>query len=135
MPKEIYITELDLKKLKKLIDTVEKKGQTLDPYLKSLKGELEKAIVVDPREVPANAITMRSQVLLQLDQEEITVSLVYPDEADWSAGKLSVLSPIGTAILGYREDDLVEWAVPSGIAQILIKKLLYQPEAAGDYHM
>jgi len=63
------------------------------------------------------------------------ITLVYPDEADITENKLSVLSPVGTAILGYRVGNIIKWDVPEGVAEIHIKELLYQPEAAGDYHL
>ena len=60
---------------------------------------------------------------------------VFPKEADIDRGRLSVISPVGTAILGYTEGDTIEWKVPSGKRRIKIEKVLYQPEAAGDYHL
>jgi regulator of nucleoside diphosphate kinase len=59
-----------------------------------------------------------------------TYTLSYPVEADLDAGKLSVLAPIGTALLGYREGDVVEWPVPGGVRVLKIERLLHQPEAA-----
>ncbi|MPN08809.1 Regulator of nucleoside diphosphate kinase [bioreactor metagenome] len=78
---------------------------------------------------------MNSRVLMNLNGKDMEVSLVYPCDADWGENRLSVLSPVGTAILGYSEGDDIEWKVPSGTARITIKKLLYQPEARGDYHL
>jgi regulator of nucleoside diphosphate kinase len=69
-------------------------------------------------------------VSVLLDGAQETISLVYPHEADVSENKLSVLSPIGTAILGYREGDAVAWPVPSGCVKVEIKKVVFQPEAA-----
>jgi regulator of nucleoside diphosphate kinase len=78
---------------------------------------------------------MNSKALLSLNENEMELSLVYPGEANLAKKRLSVLSPIGTAILGYGEGDRIEWEVPSGLAKIHIRKVLYQPEAAGDYHL
>ena len=78
---------------------------------------------------------MNTRALLHLDHEDIELTLVYPEDADLAKNKMSVLSPIGTAILGYKAGDIVEWEVPSGITQIHIKGILYQPEASGDYHL
>jgi len=75
---------------------------------------------------------MNSRALLKIDDDPMEVALVYPDDADAGEGSLSVLSPIGTAILGCRKGDLVEWEVPSGTTAIRIEDVLYQPEAAGD---
>ena len=80
---------------------------------------------------------MNSQVVLSdlETSEDVIYTLVFPSDADIDAGKISVLAPIGTAILGYRVGDVIEWMVPSGKRRIAIKELRYQPEAAGDYHL
>ena len=64
--------------------------------------------------------------------ESNTYSLVFPTEADFAEGKISVLAPIGTAILGYRQGDTIEWPVPSGLCKLKVDEIVYQPEAAGD---
>ena len=63
------------------------------------------------------------------------MALVYPEDADGSPGKLSVFSGVGTAILGYREGDAFDWRMPERTRHIRIGKVLYQPEAAGDFHL
>ena len=63
------------------------------------------------------------------------MTLVYPEDADQSAGKLSVSSGIGTAILGYKQGDAVDWRMPDRTCRIRIGKVLYQPEAAGNFHL
>ncbi len=135
MPKGIYITEADRAKLLEIIETELKNSHTLDKSMKSLQEEINNASIVDSQQIPRDVITMNSRALLHLNEEDVEVSLVYPEDADWSANRMSVLSPIGTAILGYQEGDLVEWEVPSGKTQIHIKKITYQPEASGDYHL
>lgn len=135
MPKDIYITEVDKERLRKIIDHELKSTHRLDPAMKKLEEEIENAKVVASRQIPRDVITMNSQAVLHLNGEDIEVSLVYPEDADWGSSKMSVLSPIGTAILGYQEGDIVEWAVPSGNTQIHIKQVSYQPEACGDYHL
>ncbi len=128
MSRRIIITEEDMKKLKKLVD-----GEIDDvknkPHVLELDNELKRAEIVDENQLPYDVITMNSRVLLLLDGAEETVSLVYPQEADMSQNKISILSPIGTAIIGFREGDVVEWAVPSGVTRIDICKVLYQPES------
>lgn len=78
---------------------------------------------------------MNSRALLHLDDEKVEVALVYPQDADDSAGKLSVYSDIGTAILGYKEGDAFDWRIPNRTRRISIEKVLYQPEAAGDFDL
>ncbi len=135
MRKEIYITEIDKERLSKIIDTEIKIGNILDKTNKKLSDEINNAIVVSSRQVPQDIITMNTRALLYLDNEDLELTLVYPEEADFANNKMSVLSPIGTAILGYKVGDTVEWEVPSGITQIHIKGVLYQPEASGDFHL
>jgi regulator of nucleoside diphosphate kinase len=67
--------------------------------------------------------------------EEKVYTLVFPSEADLSQQKISVLAPIGTAILGYRIGDTVEWRVPAGVKNMRIEDILFQPEAEGHYQL
>ena len=126
---DIYITEIDKARLSELL-AFERASEVFE-----LEHEIERAIVVDPREVAQDVVTMNSRALLQLDEEEVEVSLVYPEDADGTAGKLSVCSGIGTAILGYQEGDAFDWRVADRTCRIGIGKVLYQPEAAGDFHL
>ena len=135
VPSEIYITEIDRDRLKKMIDNELNFGNQPNKTVSDLKSEIERAKIVRPQLLPQNVITMNSRALLRLDQKEMEVSLVYPKDAGHSNDKLSVLNPVGTAILGYNEGQKILWEVPSGITEIYIQKVLYQPEAAGDYHL
>lgn len=134
MSRTIYITEFDLKRLRELIRDADSGNYRGSPYLDHLRGELDRARIVQPSEVPADVITMNSRVLMQdADSgEEMTLTLVFPQDADVLEDKISVLAPIGTAMLGYREGDTVDWEVPDGLRRLVVKKLLYQPEASGD---
>ena len=67
--------------------------------------------------------------------KELIYSLVFPKEADVDKGKISVLAPVGTAMIGYRVGDIIEWEVPSGLRRLKVEEVLYQPEASGDYHL
>ncbi len=82
--------------------------------------------------VPPDVVTMRSRVrvLDMVSGRAATYTICYPTEANLEAGRLSVLAPIGTALLGYREGDVVEWPVPGGVRVLKIEKLEHQPEAA-----
>ena len=127
---EIYITEFDKARLKSLVEVEQDAG------IYELEHEIERAIVVDPWNVAEDVVTMNSKALLQVDgEEEVEVALVYPEDADEAAGKLSVCSAIGTAILGYKAGDAVSWRMPNRTCHIRIGKVLYQPEAAGDFHV
>ncbi len=126
---EIYITEIDKARLRSLLD-LEPPSEVFE-----LEHEIERAIVVDPRQVTGDVVTMNSKALLTVDDEEREVALVYPEDADDRAGKLSVCSGIGTAILGYKAGDAFNWRIPNRTCRIRIEKVLYQPEAAGHFHL
>jgi len=130
----IYITELDYDRLNGLIDRTRERNDVDKEYLKTLEAELERAEIVDAKDIPADVITMRSKVRLKdlASGDSNTYSLVFPTEADFAEGKISVLAPIGTAILGYRLGDTIEWQVPSGLRRLKVEEILYQPESAGD---
>lgn len=131
MSRKIYITEADKQKLQKQIDDAILDDIRNREHMKDISGELDRAEIVSTNDLPHGVVTMNSRVLLKLDGFEEEIFLVYPHDADLSKNNISVLSPIGTAILGYSEGDIVEWRVPSGVAKVEIKKILYQPEAAG----
>jgi len=132
----IYITVTDKRRLSWLIETTrERNGIEEREYLNKLEDELERASIVDSKAIPADVITMRSKVRLRdlVSGEANIYSLVFPKEADFTQGKISVLAPIGTAILGYKEGDTIEWQVPSGLRRLKVDEILYQPEAEGDF--
>jgi len=133
--KKIYITELDKNRLVEMIrtfnstDTKDKSGITI------LQQELDRAGVVKSQKVPKNVVTMNSRIrLLNVDtQKEMTFQIVYPWQSNIDDEKISVLSPIGTAVLGYKLGDTIRWKVPAGIRTLRIEEILYQPEANGNY--
>lgn len=133
----IHITEYDMARLRELLDDASPQERRGNQYLESLEAELARARVLAPTEIPPNVITMNSVAhLVDLDtQEEMVYTLVFPDQADIAHGKISVLAPIGTAMLGYRVGDTFLWEVPDGVRKLLVKEVLYQPEASGDYHL
>ncbi len=126
---DVYMTEVDRERLGSLVAYAE------DPDVFELEHEIERAIVVDPGQVAGDVVTMNSRARLQLDGEALEVTLVYPEDADPGAGNVSVCSGIGTAIVGYREGDAVDWRMEDRTRRIHIDKVLYQPEAAGDFHL
>ena len=131
----IYVTEPDYDRLSALIETTRERNGVDIEYLKKLAAELDRAEIVDPKDIPDDVITMRSKVRLKdlVTGQANTYSLVFPTEADFDEGKISILAPIGTAILGYKSGDTIEWSVPSGLRRSKVDEILYQPEAAGDY--
>ena len=135
--RKLCVTRFDKSRLEELIAVAKEFGDQTRKDLEVLAGELERAEAVVSKNVPADVVTMNSKVVLRdLDtSEEMTYMLVFPSDADIEEGAISVLAPVGTAILGYAKGDVVEWPVPSGLRRIRIEKIVYQPEAAGDYHL
>jgi regulator of nucleoside diphosphate kinase len=131
----IDITDLDARRLRAVLSTYDERPGPGQREVNQLRGELERARLVPSREVSERVVTMRSEVLLRdlESQQEFTCTLSYPEEADIDTGRISVLAPVGTAILGYREGTIVEWKVPAGTRRLRIERILYQPEAAGDF--
>jgi regulator of nucleoside diphosphate kinase len=133
----IYITTSDYHRLSGLIEmSRERNGDAEREYLDQLEEELAQAEVVNPEEIPEDVVTMRSKVRLKDLKTGKTVmySLVFPSEANSNQGHISVLAPIGTALLGNRSGDVIESRVPSGLRRLKVKEILYQPEAAGNYN-
>lgn len=133
----IYITKFDLERLEDELAVAGEFNYRDRGDLEELETELKDGKVVDSMNVPPNVVTMNSRVrLVDVDENKTMVfTLTFPKDADIEAGKLSVLSPVGTAILGHSEGDVIEWRVPAGFRLLKIEKVLYQPEAAGDYHL
>ena len=107
------------------------------PYTAFFRANLNALVSTGKARILArpNVVTMNSRALLQLDDEEIEVALVYPEDADSNSGKHSVYSDIGAAILGYQEGDAIDWRISDRTRRIEIRKVLYQPEAAGHFHL
>jgi regulator of nucleoside diphosphate kinase len=133
----IYITKFDLERLEDLLAAAGEFNYRDRGDLEELETELQGGKIVDAKNVPPNIVTMNSRVrLVDVDENKPMVfTLTFPRDADIEAGKLSVPSPVGTAILGHSENDVIERRVPGGFRQFKIEKVLYQPEAAGDYHV
>lgn len=131
--KKITITKTDYQRLKKLTGNPVK-GNTPE-HLIRLNEELERARKVEPKKIEPDVVTMNSEIeFTDLDTNATRrFKLVYPQFADIKKGHISVLAPIGTALLGYRKGDVVEWEVPSGKKKFVIKEIIYQPEADEDY--
>jgi len=133
MNRTIYITQKDMNRLRSLVDSMKSSREDL----KMLSGELEQAKVVSPEDIPGDVITMNSKAQVRdLDDNELmTYTLVFPGKANVDEGLISVLAPIGTAMLGHRVGDEFEWHVPAGAIRLRVEKVLYQPEASGHYNL
>lgn len=126
---DIIITDVDLDRLRPVID------QNDSPASDSLDAELRRAKVVPQHEVPADVVTMNSEVVYEdcATSARRTVQVVYPKDANASVGKISVLAPIGSALLGLRVGQSIEWPVPTGKKRVKVLEVRAQPEAAGRF--
>ncbi len=126
-----------MSRLEELLEVASEFSGRDNKHLEELSKELLRAEVVDSENIPADVITMNSRVrLVDLDsKEERIYTLVFPSEANIDENKISILAPIGTAMLGYRVGDTIKWQVPAGTRRLKVKAILYQPESAGDYHL
>jgi regulator of nucleoside diphosphate kinase len=129
----IFVTEEDMQRLNDLVESAERISSRDLQHLRMLKEELAQAEIVTSDEIPADVVTMNSRVRLKdLDSgRESIYALVFPRDADVAQGRISVLAPIGTAIIGYRAGDVIVWSVPAGERRFKLEEILYQPEAAG----
>lgn len=135
--KMIYITEYDMTRLEEVLAIAAMNAKRDFKHLEGLTKELMKAEIVDSTEIPPNVITMNSKVLLDdlENNQRKEYILVFPKEADIEQNKVSVLSPLGTAMIGCRVGHILRVKTPTGERRMKVQKILYQPEKAGDYHL
>ena len=132
--REIYITRRDIQRLRSIIEIYNGNDA---PYVERLEEELDRAKIVDSRDIPSDVVTMNSIVRIKdMDSgDEKTLILVFPGKQDASGKAVSILAPIGTALIGYREGDSIEWEVPAGKKRLQITEIIYQPERLGNYDL
>lgn len=131
---KIIISSFDMKKLHDLLDSLPRNDF---PGKDDLEDELARAIVVDPKDIPPTVVTMNSTVRfkVQSSSQEFELTLVYPKDIDTSGCKISILAPVGSALLGLSQGDEIEWPKPGGgVLHVHIEEVIYQPERAGEYH-
>lgn len=136
LARNIVVTSLDLHRLEDLIASCPE-GRARDAA-EILDEELGLATTVDPAEVPRDVVTMNSRVRYRDERtgREREVVLVYPSEASMDASRVSILSPVGVALLGLGVGQSISWKMPNGVEHSLrVLEVLYQPEAAGDFHL
>jgi regulator of nucleoside diphosphate kinase len=129
----IIVSSQDLKRLEVLLRSLS------DTFLEenALQDELDRADVVMPEQMPPSVVTMNSKVrvAIQPSGKEFELTLVYPKDMDATPGKISVLAPVGSALLGLSVGQEIEWPVPGGdTIRVRIVEILYQPEKAGEYN-
>ncbi len=129
---EITLSRLDAERLEKLLDSM---GGKRFPGVDELENEIARAHVVEPTQVPPTVVTMNSSVRFKVESSdtEFSLTLVYPKDADGSSDKISILAPVGSALLGLNEGDEITWPAPGGkVTRVKIIEVTYQPERSGD---
>ena len=131
----IIVNRLDYLRIQKQINEA-RQNKTIDASeAEKLINELNSATIMDPDQIPGDVVTMNSVVKISFvdsgKQQEFKI--VYPKEANLKEKKVSIFSPIATALIGFRVGDFIEWMVPGGLTKIRIDEIIYQPEASGDF--
>ena len=131
----IYLTDKDYNRLLQMVQSQRQKNGLF--VVAALSQELKRAKVVSAKEIPADVITMNSRVRLKemKSAAELDIDIVYPKDADVGKRKVSVLAPVGTAVLGCKVGDEVKWPVAQGMVTYKVQELIYQPEAAGHFNL
>lgn len=139
MAKQIYITAQDRQRLLDCLRVLQERQDKRElPHIRYLEKEIARAeIIIDPLTTPKDVITMRSRVKLRdvATSAEMECTLVYPSERAPEDGRISVLAPLGAAMLGYCAGDTFEVDLPKGRTQFRVEALAYQPESSGDYDL
>lgn len=131
---KIVISSLDADRLDSLLESL---PSDAFPGKAELLEELGRAEVVEPQAIPPTVVTMNSTVSFRVlsTSQEFEMTLVYPKDVDGSGKTISILAPVGSALLGLSQGDEIEWPKPGGgVLQVRIESVIYQPERTGEYH-
>jgi regulator of nucleoside diphosphate kinase len=125
----IIVTDRDLERLLPMVIGM--------PLAATLEDELDRAVVVEQRAVPPDVVTMNSQIVYEdcATGARRDVELVYPGDSDAARGRVSVMAPVGSALLGLRVGQQIEWKLPTGTRCMRVVEVRYQPEAEGHFHL
>ena len=130
--RKIFVTRQDFDRLTRLLE-IYGAGREAEAYA-ALEEELGRAQIVEAAAIPPDVVTMNSRVRFRdaETQDELEVTLVYPKSADVEKGRISVLAPVGSALLGLSVGQSIRWPLPGGNSRHLrVVHVTYQPEAAG----
>ncbi|MFU8814295.1 MAG: nucleoside diphosphate kinase regulator [Pseudomonadales bacterium] len=131
---KIVVSALDAERLERLLDSLPGNASAGKA---NLEAELARADVVDSQHIPSTVVTMNSTVRFKVQgsSDEFQMTLVYPKDVDDQGDKISILAPVGSALLGLSQGDEIEWPAPGGgVLQVRIEEVIYQPERAGEFH-
>ncbi len=129
----VRVTEVDSRRLQALVEGALLRDRRDSRSVEALEQHLVEADVVPPSRIGADVVTMNSEVqVTDLDTgETFSFRVVFPRMANSAEGSISVLAPLGMAVLGRGPGDEVEWSVPAGTRRLRVDAVLYQPERAG----
>ena len=132
-----YFNAYDLDRMRGFLKLATEGGSERYLYLVGLKQELETSVILPPEAMPPEVVTMNSQVRIHDigAGNTVVVTLAFPQEADYDQKKISLLTPLGTALLGRHTGEKVSYDAPGGTTTILIEEILFQPEAAKEYSL
>jgi len=133
----IIVTESDHRNLQALLTSEFAKVIGHSHHVDELNAELRRAQIVSPDKVPDDVVTMNSRVTFRdlVTGEHETYTLVLPHDADIAEGRLSILAPIGTAIIGERVGNVVHWRVPDGRRSLKIEEVVHEPERESVFYL
>lgn len=129
----IMMSEIDVERLERLLATLPAHGFAGKA---ALEAELARADILPSGQMPPNVVTMNSQVKFRVSssQDSFCLRLVYPKDAN-ATDTISILAPVGSALLGLSLNDEIEWPGPAGtMVNVRIEEIVYQPERSGDFH-
>jgi regulator of nucleoside diphosphate kinase len=130
----IVLTSLDFDRLETLLDSL---PSNAFPGKAELQREFERAEVVAPDRIPSNVVTMNSTVRFTIAESGDTfrLTLVYPKDAGGETDRISILAPVGSALLGLSVGDEIQWPRPGGgVSTVRVDEVVYQPERSGELH-
>jgi regulator of nucleoside diphosphate kinase len=136
MKNQLTVTQNDYQRLMAFIVLSSEKNR-MPRVADQLVESLGRAKLLTQKDIAKTVITMNSRVKLKdlRSRREVEITITYPPDAEPSERRVSVLSEIGLALLGRKENDIVSWKIPNGVGQFQVDKVIYQPEAAGDYYL
>lgn len=130
---QVVLTSQDLDRLEALLETLPANAFPV----KELRAELDRSEIVEPEQIPPSVVTMNSTVRFSIDSsgDDFCLTLVYPKDVDGSGEKISILAPVGSALLGLSTGDEIEWPRPGGgMIKVRIVEIVYQPEREGKFY-
>lgn len=134
MKPRIIVSSVDMERLEALLDSL---PAAQSGVRNALLDELARAELVEPADMPPDVVTMNSRIRFSIDGsgEPLSLTLAYPKDMDASGERLSILSPVGNALIGLSVGDSIEWTRPDGACfEVRVLEVQYQPERAGELH-